>query len=112
MRTLSFARPCVAGVLFLAGHDSFRVFAIMTIPVFYLNVYGRRTRLPGFYFKPKERYHRIVLRHGLRQCLGNLLVLDRERLDHSRPGKRPILRWPSQHLHAFADHLLRALLPG
>ena len=34
-------------VLFLAGHDAFRVFAVLTIPLFYLNMHGRRTRMPG-----------------------------------------------------------------
>ena len=34
-------------VLFLAGHDAFRCFAVLTIPVFYLNMHGRRRRMPG-----------------------------------------------------------------
>lgn len=34
-------------ILFLAGHDAFRCFAVLTIPVFYLNMHGRRRRMPG-----------------------------------------------------------------
>lgn len=36
-------------VLFLSGHDGFRVFAVLTIPIFYLNVRGRRARMPGLF---------------------------------------------------------------
>lgn len=35
------------GIVLLAGHDSFRVFALITLPVFYLNMHGRRRKMPG-----------------------------------------------------------------
>ena len=35
-------------ILFLVGHDGFRVFALLTIPVFYLNMHGRTRRMPGY----------------------------------------------------------------
>ena len=34
-------------VLLLVGHDGFRLFAVLTIPIFYLNVRGRRQLMPG-----------------------------------------------------------------
>ena len=34
-------------ILLLSGHDSFRVFALITLPVFYLNMHGRRRPMPG-----------------------------------------------------------------
>lgn len=42
--TLEFSK---VGLLYLTGHDGFRVFALLTIPVFYLNVRGRSKRMPG-----------------------------------------------------------------
>ena len=36
-------------VLFLSGHDGFRVFAVLTVPIFYLNVRGRSRRMPGLF---------------------------------------------------------------
>lgn len=61
-------------VLFLAGHDAFRVFAVLTIPLFYLNIYGRRRRMPGLLATVSGLvvawlfvwYAGVILRHGNR----------------------------------------------
>jgi hypothetical protein len=36
-------------VMCVAARQAFRVFAVLTIPVFYLNVHGRSKRMPGFF---------------------------------------------------------------
>ena len=41
---LSFSK---ISILFLTGHDAFRLFAVLTIPLMFLNVRGRNRRAPG-----------------------------------------------------------------
>ena len=42
--SLSFGKM---SILFLTGHDAFRLFAVLTIPLMFLNVRGRNRRAPG-----------------------------------------------------------------
>ena len=71
-------------VLFLSGHDGFRLFAVLTIPVLYMNMRGRTKRMPGLVGTALGLalvlllvwYQGTILRHNLRKTMPDFFHLD------------------------------------